>query len=118
MHYMMIVKGTETGEQPPQALFDAIDALIQQQIKDGILVGFGGLKPTAEGARVSIKGNRVHVTDGPFAESKEVIGGYSILEAASREDAIRMAREFMDLHVQHWPGWEGECEVRELAAEG
>lgn len=114
MRFMMVVKGPENAGMPPQALFDAIDALIAEQQKSGVLVDAGGLKPTAEGARVRIAGKRVKVIDGPFTEAKEVIGGYSIVNAASREEAIEMARQFMALHIELWPGWEGECEVRGL----
>jgi hypothetical protein len=55
---------------------------------------------------------KLHVTDGPFTEAKEVIGGFAIIEAASREQALDVARQFMDLHRVHWPAFEGECEVR------
>jgi hypothetical protein len=54
------------------------------------------------------------VTDGPFSESKEVVGGYAMAEFASKEEALTMARDFMDLHRKHWPSFEGECEVRPL----
>ncbi len=54
------------------------------------------------------------VTDGPFAEAKEVVGGYAVLEAKSRAEALEATRQFLQLHQQHWPGWEGECEIREL----
>lgn len=115
MHFMTIVKGAEGGPMPPQALFDAIEVALKKQQEAGILVGWGGLMPSSQGARIRIKGDKMHVIDGPFAESKEVIGGYSILKVDSREEVIRLAREFMDLHIEHWPGWEGECEIRELA---
>lgn len=114
MHYMMTIKGPENGETPPQALFDAVDQLIAEQQKSGILVSAGGLGPTSEGARVRIKGGQLVVTDGPFTEAKEVVGGFSIVNANSREEAIQMAKEFMDMHIKLWPGWEGECEVRPM----
>jgi hypothetical protein len=114
MRFMTIVKGSETAATPPQALFDAIDKLVQEQAKAGVFVSAGGLKPTAKGARVRITGGKLRVSDGPFTEAKEVIGGFAILNAKSKADAIASAREFMELHIQHWPGWEGECEVREM----
>lgn len=67
-----------------------------------------------DGARVRLARGKVTVTDGPFSESKEVIGGWAILEAKSKAEAIRIATEFMELHRQHWPGFEGESEVRPM----
>lgn len=115
MKFMTLVKGSENAGMPPQALFDAIDAHMAEQAKAGVLIDAGGLAPTSQGARVRITGGTVSTTDGPFTEAKEVIGGYAILNAASREDVVRMVQELMDMHVRLWPGWEGECEVRQLA---
>jgi hypothetical protein len=115
MKYLMIVKGPENAGMPPQSLFDAIDRLIADQKKSGVLVDAAGLMPTAKGGRVRIERGRIKVIDGPFTEAKEVIGGFSMVNAASKEEAMRMAKEFMDLHIEHWPEWEGECEVREVA---
>ena len=67
-----------------------------------------------QGARVRITRGTLRVSDGPFTEAKEVIGGFAILNAGSKKEAIELAKEFMDLHIQHWPEWEGECEVREM----
>ncbi len=114
MRFMTIVKGGENAGAPPQALFDAIDQLMAEQAKSGAFVSAGGLKPSAQGARVRIAHGRLRITDGPFTESKEVIGGFAILNAASKAEAIAMAKQFMELHLQHWPEWEGECEVREM----
>ena len=117
MKYMTFVKGPENSGTPPKALFDAIDKLIQDQIKSGIFVSGGGLQPTSKGARVRIRGGKLRVTDGPFTEAKEVIGGFAILNAGSLEGAIQLGKEFMDLHIKHWPGWEGESEIREMEAD-
>jgi hypothetical protein len=114
MKFMTMVKGNENAGIPPKALFDAIDKLIADQAKSGILVDAGGLEPTAKAARVRISGGKIKVTDGPFTEAKEVIGGYAILRAASLEEAIEMGKEFMALHIKHWPGWEGESEIRQM----
>ena len=114
MRFMTIVKGSENAGAPPQALFDAIDKLMAEQAKSGVFVSAGGLKRSAQGARVRITRGKVRTTDGPFTEAKEVIGGFAILNAASKDDAIAQAKQFMQLHVQHWPEWEGECEVREM----
>ena len=114
MKFMTIVKGNENAGKPPQALFDAIDKLIADQAKSGILVDAGGLLPTSKAARVRISGGKIKVTDGPFTEAKEVIGGYAILKADSLAEAIQMGKDFMALHIKHWPGWEGESEIRQM----
>jgi len=95
-------------------LLDAMDGYVARALENGTVVSTGGLAPSSAGIRVRVKGRRITVTDGPFAESKEVIGGYAVIAAASREEAIRSTHEFMQLHVEHWPEWEGECELREL----
>ena len=114
MKFMTIVKGNENAGVPPKALFDAIDKLMADQIKSGVFVDAGGLEATSKAARVRISGGKIKVTDGPFTEAKEVIGGYAILNAASLEKAVQMAKEFMELHRKHWPGWDGETEVRQM----
>jgi hypothetical protein len=88
---------------------------VEKSLKDGSLVDTGGLLPSKDGARVRLSGKgEITVTDGPFSESKEIIGGWAILNAETKADAIRMATEFLDLHRKHWPGFEGECEVRPM----
>jgi len=114
MKFMTIVKGNENAGVPPKALFDAIDKLMADQIKSGIFVDAGGLEPTSKAARVRISGGRISVIDGPFTEAKEVIGGYAILKAASLGEAIELGKEFMELHRKHWPGWDGETEIRQM----
>jgi hypothetical protein len=114
MRYMTIVKGSENAGTPPKALFDAIDRLMAEQAKSGVFVSAGGLKPSAQGGRVRITRGKLRVSDGPFTDAKEVIGGFAILNAGSKNEAIAMAKQFMELHLQHWPEWEGECEVREM----
>lgn len=54
------------------------------------------------------------MTDGPFSEAKEVIGGYAVYSVKSKEEAVEFARRFMELHREHWPGWEGETELRQI----
>ena len=114
MRYMMIVKHKEAQGMPPKELMDAIGKLTEEAIKDGTLLGNGGLLPTAAGANVRLSGGRVTVTDGPFTEAKEIIGGYALFELKSKEEAIEGAVRFMELHKKHWPGWEGETEVRQI----
>ena len=116
MKYLMMIKHRESlrGEPIPQALMDAMGEFVTESFKSGVLKDTGGLKPTAEGFRVRSSGNRLKVSDGPFTEAKEVIGGYAVVEAASKKDALEMARQFMELHRVHWPSFEGESEVRPL----
>jgi len=119
MRFMMLVKHTEKvqGDRPvapPQKLMDEMEKVREQAEKAGIMILNGGLAPTAVSSRVRVSGGKVSVIDGPFSETKEVIGGFAILDLKSREDAIDSARRFMELHRQHWPGWEGETEIRQI----
>jgi hypothetical protein len=114
MRFMTLVKSAENWGPPPAALMDAIGKLGEEAGKRGVLVEMGGLAPSAAGARVRLSRGKVTVTDGPFAEAKEVIGGYAVFELKSKEEAVKEAVRFMELHKQHWPGWEGESEVRQI----
>jgi hypothetical protein len=100
---------------PPAELFTAIGELAEQATKDGTLVETGGLLPSASGARVQLVDGKVTVTDGPFTEAKELVGGYAIYELRSKDEAIEAARRFMQLHADLWPGAEATCEVRQMA---
>lgn len=114
MKYMMIVKHKEGQGFPPKELLEAIDKLSAEATKNGAMLGGGGLMPTATGARVVLSNAKVSVVDGPFTEAKEIIGGYAQFELKSKEEAVQSAVEFMELHKKHWPGWEGETEVRQM----
>lgn len=118
MRFMMIVKHAEKQGPPPKALMDAIAKLGEEETKSGTMLGNGGLTGTAQGARVRLSGGKVTVTDGPFTEAKEVIGGYAQFELKSKAEAIQAAVRFMELHKQYWPGWEGETEVRQMYGPG
>src|SRR6478609_54613 len=111
---MMIVKHAENQGAPPKELMEAIGQLAEEAAKAGTMLGNGGLGPTALGARVRLSGGQVSVSDGPFTEAKEVIGGYAQFELKSKEEAVKSAVAFMELHKKHWPGWEGETEVRQM----
>ena len=113
MRFMMIVKSTENSGRPPQGLMDAMAKIAEEATKSGEMIDSGGLASTAKGARVQLSGGKVSVTDGPFTEAKEVFGGYAVFELKSKKEAIERAVAFMELHKQHWPGWEGVTEVRE-----
>ena len=78
------------------------------------MIESGGLASSATGTRVRLSDGKVTVTDGPFAEAKEVFGGYAIFELKSKEEAIKNAVSFMELHRQYWPGWQGVTEIRQL----
>jgi hypothetical protein len=118
MRFMMIVKHAESQGMPPKELMDEIAKLTAEESKTKRMVANGGLQATALGASVRLSGGKVTVTDGPFTEAKEVIGGYAEFEMKSKREAIEAAVNFMELHRKHWPGWEGETEVRQMYAPG
>jgi len=111
---MMLVKHAENPGNPPKELMDAIAALSQEAVENQTMLGSGGLAPLAQSTRVRVSKGRLTVTDGPFTEAKEVIGGYAQFELKSREEAIQGAVRFMELHKKYWPGWEGETEIRQI----
>ncbi|GAC1661836.1 MAG: YciI family protein [Candidatus Acidiferrum sp.] len=114
MKFMMIVKSKERSGFPPQELMDAIGKLSEDAAKAGTMLGAGGLAPTATGARVRLSNGQISVIDGPFTEAKEIIGGYAQFELKSKQEAVESAVKFMELHKKHWPGWEGETEIRQM----
>ena len=116
MKYLTFIRTSESHRQsgPPPALMEAMGKFIEKSLKDGTLVDTGGLLPSKEGIRVRLANGKISVTDGPFSESKEVIGGWAILKADSKADALRVATEFMELHRTYWPEFEGESEVRPM----
>jgi hypothetical protein len=116
MKFLMMIKHTESyrNEEIPKALLDAMGEFVGESMKRGILKDTAGLKPTSEGFRIRLSKGRLKVSDGPFTEAKEVIGGYALVDVPSKEDALEVARQFMELHRAHWPSFEGESEVRPL----
>jgi hypothetical protein len=116
MKYLMLIKHSESyrNESIPQALMDAMGEFVAQGFKSGVLKDTAGLKPTSEGFRVRSSKNKLKLTDGPFTEAKEVVGGYAMIEVGSDAEAREVARQFMELHRVHWPAFEGECEARPL----
>lgn len=122
MRYMyLVISEREMDGPPPQRLMDEMAKLTVKRQADGSMIDSGGLLPQAMGgARVSLKKGKLSVTDGPFAESKEIIGGYAIFEFATREEALASAVEFMELHRLYAGDWEGICEMRPMmgGAEG
>jgi hypothetical protein len=120
MKYLSFIRHSEKYREipPPPALMEAMGELVERSMKEGTLVDTGGLLPSKDGMRVRLANGKITATDGPFTESKEVIGGWAILKAETKADALRMATEFLDLHRNHWPGFEGECEVRPMFEPG
>jgi hypothetical protein len=116
MKYLTFIRHSESYREsgPPPALMEAMGRFVQQSFKDGTLVDTGGLLPTKDGVRVRLAKGRITVTDGPFTETKEVIGGFAILNVDSKAEALRVATEFMELHRKYWPEFEGESEVRPM----
>jgi hypothetical protein len=117
MRFMFIIKSAHPGPPTPE-LLEAVGKLADREIKAGRLLDHGGLLPLATGAQVRIANGRLSVTDGPFAEAKEVIGGYAVFELPGKEEALASAKEFMQLHKDLMPGWEGVCELRAFASAG
>jgi hypothetical protein len=114
MRFMYIVTSAQSASPTPE-LLEAMHKLADREIKAGRMLDNGGLMPLATGARVRIKEGQLSVLDGPFVEAKEVIGGYAIFELPGKEEAVAMATEFMQLHKDFMPGWEGTCELRAFA---
>jgi hypothetical protein len=114
MRFMIMVKSAEASGPPPQALIDAIARLGEEATREGVMVEAGGLYPTAAATRVRLSGGKLTTTDGPFAESKEVVGGYAVYDLPSKEEAVRWTTRFIELHREHWKGWEGESEIRQI----
>jgi hypothetical protein len=109
MRFLSIYKTVERNTPPTTEEMARMGTLIEEMAKNGTLVSTEGCLPSAKGARVRRSGGKVTVTDGPFTESKEVVGGFAILEANSKEHAIELTKRFLEV------AGEGECEVRQIA---
>jgi hypothetical protein len=116
MRYMMLIKHTEDyrNKTIPPALDEAMGEFVGENMKKGKIVDTNGLKSTQKGKKVQLRGGQLHVIDGPFTESKEIVGGYAIVEAESDEQALDLTMQFMELHRIHWPEFEGESELRPI----
>ncbi|HEX2314791.1 MAG TPA: YciI family protein [Thermomonospora sp.] len=111
MRYLITLKTTRQPAGPPPAdLMEAIMKLGEEATRSGALLDNSGLAPSAEGARVTLTEGRLGVTDGPFAEAKELIS-YALYQVRSKEEAVEWASRFLRLHRDHWEGWEGEADV-------
>jgi hypothetical protein len=113
MRYMMLLSGTNPPGPPPPELFEAIMKLGGEATQAGVLLDTAGLLPSASGARVSLAGGKLMVTDGPFTESKELIS-YALYEVRSKEEAFEWASRFMKVQRDLWPGWEGRTDILQV----
>ena len=118
MRFMVMVKADkdfEAGLPPKPELLAAIGKLSQDMVKAGVLLETGGLLPSSRGARVRASSGKLSVTDGPFTETKELVGGYAIIQAQSRDEAVELGKQFMEAHVTVLgSSYDGECEIRQL----
>jgi hypothetical protein len=116
MRYMMFIKHTEDyrGKPIPPGLIEAMGKFVDENAKKGKFLDGAGLKSSHKGKKVQLRDGKLRVIDGPFTETKELVGGYAIVEADSDADALEMATQFMELHRIHWPEFEGESELRPI----
>jgi hypothetical protein len=112
MKFLSIYKSAERNAPPSQEEMSRMGQLIEEGVKAGWLVSTEGCLPTALGARVRRSGEKLAVTDGPFTEAKEQVGGFAILRANSKQDAIELAKQFLSVVG------EGECELRQIYEQG
>lgn len=114
MKFMAFVKSAEGAGFPPPALMEGIMNMGVEASKAGAMVENGGLMPSSAGSQLALKDGEIEITDGPFAEAREVVGGWAVYDVASKAEAVEWSRRFLELHKLHWPGWEGTVEVRQV----
>jgi hypothetical protein len=118
MQFMMMVKANEdyeAGQPPPPALMARMAEYSARMAKEGVLLSGAGLVPSSRGARIHAAGGTLTVMDGPFSEANELIGGFAIIRADSREQAIEFGKDFMRQHVEVLgAGYTGELEIRQI----
>ena len=114
MRFLSMIRIDETtGQVPSERLMAEMGKLLEELTRAGVMIDTAGLRPTSEGVRVRLRNGRLSMTDGPFTETKEVIGGYAILETESKEQAVEVTRRFLEIHGNEW---NIECEVRQRDA--
>jgi hypothetical protein len=112
MRFISMIRIQEnTGQVPSEQLMNDMGKLIEEMTRSGQLVSTAGLRPTSEGVRVRLRRGKLSMVDGPFTETKEVIGGYALLEAKSKAEAIELTQRFLKIHGDDW---DIDCEVRQL----
>ena len=114
--YLMLIRHREDfrNAQIPQPLLDEMGEFVTAKLKTGALIDTAGLQPSSKTATIRLSRGKVSVTDGPFSEAKEVVGGYALIDAHSRAKAIEIATEFVELHRRTWPEFECACELRPI----
>jgi len=110
MRYIVLLEGTNPGTPPPPELFEGIGALGAEATQAGVLVDTAGLSPSTYGAAITVAGGDLSITDGPFAEAREMIS-YALYDVRSKQEVVEWTSRFMRLHVETWPGWEGSARV-------
>src|SRR5512139_4297418 len=113
MRYLVVLRAPQAATPPPPELMEAIMKLGDEATQAGALLDTAGLAPSAAGARVQLAGGELTVTDGPFAEAKELIS-YALYQVRTKEEAVEWAARFMRLHRDLWAGWEGEADVLQV----
>ncbi|MBZ5576057.1 MAG: YciI family protein [Acidobacteriia bacterium] len=117
MRFILMSTSNENKKVAPPTpeLMAALGKLTEEMTKEGKLISTGGLMPSARGARLHLSGGRVTVTDGPFTEAKEMIGGYAIVQVNSKEEAIELGKRFLKIHADILgPSYETESEIRQM----
>lgn len=118
MQFMMIVKATkdsEAGAPFSPELAAAIGKMSEEAKQRGEMIAAGGLLPSSQGTRIRVSGGKLSVIDGPFAETKELVGGFAIFDLQTKEQAIHSGKQFMQVHADILgPAYEGELEIRPL----
>jgi hypothetical protein len=115
MRYMVFVKMAENVGSPPPALYEAMGKEMESAFAAGSIIDAGGLGGAAKATEIRLAAGEMITTNGPWTEATEVAGGYSILEVRSHEEAVEAARRVIEIHKDHWPGWEGSAEVRPIS---
>lgn len=112
MRFLSMIRINENnGLRPSEQLMSDMGKLLEEVTRAGVMLDTAGLRPTSEGVRVRLSHGKVSVVDGPFTETKEVIGGYAVMETTSMEEAIHWATRFLKVHGDEW---DITCEVRQL----
>ena len=114
--YLMLIRHREDfrNAQIPQPLLDEMGEFVTAKLKTGALIDTAGLQPSSKTATIRLSRGKVSVTDGPFSEAKEVVGGYALTDAHSRAKVIEIATEFVEIHRRTWPEFECACELRPI----
>ena len=120
MKFLGFIRADEKYREqgPPAALMEAMGKFVQDSMQSGVLVDTGGLKSSAAASRIRIEKGKLTVSDGPFSEAKEVVGGWAIMKGSSKAEVLAVSRQFMELHQQYWPDWEGTSELYEMEEYG